>query len=247
MPRLDWNSHQWDGEYNWERKGEEWSSSWGSSEAQWFASLYPRLHKYLPARRILEIAPGFGRWTRFLLDYCDDYIGIDLSDECVKACKQSFSKVERACFFKNDGLSLEHASGQYDLVFSFDSLVHADIEVFDSYIPAILRLMKPDGIAFIHHSNFKDSGESKNIHNRSENVTARYVGEVIELNGGSILIQEKINWGGKLLVDCLTTFGKRHPMYRPVVLENYRFMDEAENCKRVINLYCGDFEAPVRA
>ena len=77
MPRLDWNIHQWDGEYNWELKGEEWSSSWGSSEAQWFGSLYPRLHKYFPAARILEIAPGFGRWTRFLLDYCDDYTGID--------------------------------------------------------------------------------------------------------------------------------------------------------------------------
>ncbi len=238
MPRLDWNVHQWDGEYNWELKGEEWSSSWGSSEAQWFGSLYPRLHKYFPAARILEIAPGFGRWTRFLLNYCDDYTGIDLSDECVRACKQIFSNVERARFFKNDGLSLEHAAAQYDLVFSFDSLVHADIEVFDSYIPAILSLMKPNGIAFIHHSNLKDSGEPTNLHNRSENVEAEYISSIVEQNGGSVLIQEKINWGSKLLIDCLTTFVAGRHQREPISIDNYNFMGEAEHCKRIINQYC---------
>jgi SAM-dependent methyltransferase len=236
MPRLDWNIHQWDGEYNWELKGEEWSTAWGSSEAQWFGSLYPRLHKYLPAKAVLEIAPGFGRWTRFLLNYCDDYTGIDLSDECVNSCKQAFSKVERARFFKNDGLSLGHAQGQYDLIFSFDSLVHADIEVFDSYIPAILRLLRPNGVAFIHHSNFMDSGETTNKHNRSEDVTARYVKSIIEHNSGSVFIQERINWGSTMLIDCLTTFGTR--LHKTAFLDNYKFMDEAKNCKHIINQYC---------
>jgi|SRR5579872_6142783 len=240
MPRLDWNIHQWDGEYNWELKGEEWSSSWGSSEAQWFGSLYPRLHKYLPARRILEIAPGFGRWTRFLLNYCDDYTGIDLSDECVNACRQTFSEVESARFFKNDGLSLEGAAGQYDFVFSFDSLVHADIEVFDSYLPAILKLLRPDGAAFIHHSNFKGSGEATNIHNRSENVTGQYVRSVVEKHGGSILIQEKINWGSKSLIDCLTIFDNRGSHRGPLSIDNPGFMEEAENCKRIVNQYCSN-------
>jgi hypothetical protein len=27
---------------------------WGGSEPQWFGSLYPRLHRFLPARAILE-------------------------------------------------------------------------------------------------------------------------------------------------------------------------------------------------
>jgi SAM-dependent methyltransferase len=240
MPRLDWNVHQWDGEYNWELKGEEWSSSWGSSEAQWFGCLYPRLHKYLPAPRILEIAPGFGRWTRFLLNYCNDYTGIDLSDECVMACKQTFSKVESARFFKNDGLSLDHTEGQYDFVFSFDSLVHADVEVFESYIPQILRLLRPDGTAFIQHSNLKGSGDVTNIHNRSENVTAKYVGSLIEQNSGSVLVQEKINWGSTFLIDCLTTFAARSSRLESISLDNYNFMSEAEDCKRIISQYCSD-------
>ena len=188
MPELNWNIQQWDEEYNWDLKGEEWSAAWGSSEAQWFATLYPRLHRRLPAARILEIAPGFGRWTRYLLNYCDEYTGIDLSADCVEACKQRFAKEEKAVFFQNDGLSLDFASGQYNLVFSFDSLVHADTEVFDSYLPTILRLLKPDGVAFIHHSNLMDSGETKNSHNRSENVTAKYIRSLVENNNGYVLI-----------------------------------------------------------
>lgn len=126
------------------------------------------------------------------------------------------------------------------LFFPLIPLVHADIEVFDSYVPSILKLLGPDGVAFIHHSNFKDSGQATNIHNRSENVTAGYVRSVIELNGGSVLTQEKINWGSNLLIDCLTTFGNKGSHQGPVSIDNDRFMDEAENCKRVVNLYCSD-------
>jgi hypothetical protein len=46
------------------------------------AAFYPRIHKYLPAKRILEIAPGFGRWTRFLIPSCEELKGIDLSSKC---------------------------------------------------------------------------------------------------------------------------------------------------------------------
>jgi SAM-dependent methyltransferase len=237
MPSLSWNTQQWDEQYRWDLKGEEWSSSWGSSESQWFATLYPRLHRHLPAGRILEIAPGFGRWTRYLLQYCDEYTGIDLSAECVNSCAETFRKWEKARFFKNDGLSLADASGQYDLVFSFDSLVHADVDVFDSYIPEILRIIGRDGIAFIHHSNYMDSGETNNAHYRAEDVSAKVIREIIERNGGAVIVQETINWGSNYLIDCLTTFGSGIARDPPVVLANDKFMDEANNAKLVIDRY----------
>ena len=60
MPDLNWNKTVWGSTYGWQAGGEEWSETWGSSEAQWFGSIFPRLHRFLPARQILEIAPG---WT----------------------------------------------------------------------------------------------------------------------------------------------------------------------------------------
>src|SRR4051794_15667206 len=133
MPTLAWNKETWDGDHSWNTGGEEWSAHWGSSEAQWFGSILPRIHRFFPCRRILEIAPGTGRWTRFLSAGCEEYVGIDLSAECVEACKRRFEGVAHAAFYQNDGLSLEAAGkGPFNLIFSLDSLVHADADVMEA-------------------------------------------------------------------------------------------------------------------
>jgi SAM-dependent methyltransferase len=118
VPELEWNNAVWGESYDWAAAGEEWSATWGGSEAQWFGSLYPRLHRVLPAKRVLEIAPGFGRWTKFLVRVCDSYVGIDLSGKCVEACQSTFAAADHARFVKNDGLSLGEANGSFDFVFS---------------------------------------------------------------------------------------------------------------------------------
>ena len=61
--------------YDWKDEGEEWSAPWGTSSAQWFGAILPRIRDCLPAETILEIAPGFGRWTHYLKDHCRDLSG----------------------------------------------------------------------------------------------------------------------------------------------------------------------------
>jgi hypothetical protein len=73
MPTVDENYSAWNERYRWSDQGEEWSQSWGGSEAQWFWAIHPRIHRFLPCEQILEIAPGFGRWTHYLLSYCNRY------------------------------------------------------------------------------------------------------------------------------------------------------------------------------
>ena len=154
MPDLNWNASIWGSIYSWPDRGEEWSSAWGDSESQWFGSIFPRLHRFLPAQRILEIAPGFGRWTKFLIAECDEFVGIDFSAKCVDACRNRFAATKHARFFDNDGHSLAAApDDSFDLIFSFDSLVHAEHDVLQSYVPQILRKLSSTGVAFIHHSN----------------------------------------------------------------------------------------------
>lgn len=136
-------------------RGEEWSEAWGGSEAQWFGCLYPRLHRFLRVGNLLEIAPGFGRWTHYLLVYVQGrYTGVDLSQACVEYCKDRFSGFSNTAFLVNDGLSLDNVEdGLFDLVFSFDSLAHTNLDVHQNYIPQILRKLTQNGVAFIHHSN----------------------------------------------------------------------------------------------
>ena len=75
-------------QYNWTREGEEWSEWWGSSFTQWVTTVYPRIGSYFPTKSILEIAPGYGRWTRFLVHGSELYRGVDLSQNCVEFCEQ---------------------------------------------------------------------------------------------------------------------------------------------------------------
>jgi SAM-dependent methyltransferase len=243
MPELDWNKAVFDGNYDWRQGGEEWSAPWGGSEAQWFGSLYPRLHRLLPAGRILEIAPGFGRWTRFLIPACSAYVGIDLAAACVNACRTRFANAAHAQFVQNDGFSLDAVpDGSIDFVFSFDSLVHAEIDVFRAYIPQLLRKLTPAGMAFLHHSNLKgfDNPDGAPHHERARSVSGREVANLVAQSGGKVVIQEWITWDGVGPIDCLTTFGRAgvNGDKKTVQLVNVKFMEEAATIRDYQRPYC---------
>jgi SAM-dependent methyltransferase len=231
MPDVNWNRQIWDGSHDWANHGEEWSAAWGGSEPQWFGSLYPRLHRVLPAKSILELAPGMGRWTKFLLPLCHKYLGIDLSLECVQGCQKVFTKASHARFVQNDGYSLEEAEdGSFDFIFSFDSLVHVELDIFKSYVPQILRKLNMNGVAFIHHSNLGAFGTALGMpHARAQSVSRQNIESLIVESGGQVLIQEVITWVGNVPQDCLTLFSKRAGKdVKAVHLHNLQFMEEAE-------------------
>ena len=134
MPDVGANQQQWDGRYSWPDSGDEWSAGWGGTEAEWHFTLKPRVGRYLPAPSVLEIAPGYGRWTQYLVRSSERYIGVDLSSEGVAACRERFATLEHAEFHVNDGRSLPMvADSSIDFAFSFDSLVHVEADVVGAY------------------------------------------------------------------------------------------------------------------
>jgi len=241
MPTVERNAKIWDSDYDWSKGGEEWSGPWGGSEPQWFGSLYPRLHRFLPAHAILEIAPGYGRWTKFLLSMCQKYMGVDLSSQCIESCKGSFASASHAQFFNNDGMSIDAApDNTFDLVFSFDSLVHAETEVLDSYVPQILRKLTYGGIAFVHHSNVAALPPMKWIpHMRSSSVSAETVASAITRASGNILLQEIINWHGEDMIDCISIFCRpeRGSRSAPARIWNAKFTAEVEIIREMQSPY----------
>jgi hypothetical protein len=107
MPTISENRRVWGKEYSWLGQGDEFSWEWGGAETQWHATILPRIRRFLPASRVLEIAPGYGRWTRFLMEHADEYIGIDLNPECVSACRARFRLL-----FNRDAAGIEMAKAQ---------------------------------------------------------------------------------------------------------------------------------------
>lgn len=90
---IEWNHQHWNRKYDLSESGEEWPTAWDGTEAQWRTCIFPRLCRFLPAGSQLEITPGFGCWTGYLLQNCGAYLGVDLRDRCVAACEKRYADV----------------------------------------------------------------------------------------------------------------------------------------------------------
>jgi SAM-dependent methyltransferase len=163
MPSVEQNGEMWEHTYAWPDGGDEWSGAWGTPAAQWTGSILPAVSRAAPwfgeadpttPRTIVEIGCGHGRWTQHLLARpSTTVIGVDLAPSCVEACRARF--LDRpARFVVCDGASLPTvADGSVDLAFSYDSLVHADQQAVSGYLGELARVLAPEGVAVLHHSN----------------------------------------------------------------------------------------------
>jgi Methyltransferase domain len=168
MPSVEENRQYWGDLYDWPDHGDEWSATWGGTETQWHATLLPRVRHFLPTGTTLEIAPGYGRWSEYLIRASERYIGVDLAESCVRSCQERFRDVENAAFYVNDGRSLDCVEdSSIDFAFSFDSLVHVEADAIGSYLQELDRTFTPEGVGFLHHSNL---GEHATARKRSEGI-----------------------------------------------------------------------------
>lgn len=260
MATVAHNLEYWEKDYSWDVSGEEWSDAWGGSEMQWWGSLFPRIQSFLPTGHILEIAPGFGRWTRFLKDQCEKLTIIDLTPRCIEHCQRRFARETHIDYIVNDGKSLAMIpDGSVDFVFSFDSLVHAEADVLTTYLKQLARKLKPDGAGFIHHSNaaryqtyfsllhklprgrhfLTRNGLVANDCARGISMSAASFERDCAASGLQCIGQEVMNWHGSWLIDCMSTFTRQGARWeRPnTVLENPHFMQEARLLANLAKLY----------
>ncbi|HYY12970.1 MAG TPA: class I SAM-dependent methyltransferase [Chthoniobacterales bacterium] len=235
--------------YAWKDAGEEWSEPWGSSAAQWAGAILPRIRQCLPAETILEIAPGFGRWTHYLKDYCRSLWIVDPSVECIEACRRRFAADSRIRCFVNDGRSLSMLpDDSVDFVFSFDSFVHLEREIVEAYLSELANKLKLGGKGFIHHSNFGEYADSLDerlpcwvkrllmkahildwSHQRNARMTADVFRGMCRQHGLHCLSQELVNWRGRRLIDCFSIFVRSDaPLGESTrIIRNRQFMREA--------------------
>ena len=243
---IEKNRNRWSN-YDWPSGGDEWSSSWGGTENLWEKTILPRIDPIIPAGHILEIAPGFGRCTQFLAPQSQKLSIVDLTEKCIEACKQRFTNYQHISYFVNDGKSLNMIDdNSIDFVFSWDSLVHVENSVMESYLHELAAKLKPGGVGFLHHSNigaFKDPVTGKltveNPHWRGESMSAELFREYCKNEDIQCLSQEIIAWGGNILNDCLSTFIKNGKgiQSETVILENSDFMAEGRGKKTPPDIY----------
>ena len=261
MPTVEDNRTCWDDGYAWSDEGDEWSRWWGTPDRQWHWSLVPRIRAFVPTGTVLEIGPGFGRWTSYLRGLCDRLVVVDISESCIEACRKRFAGDAHIAYHVNDGRSLSMVpDGSVDFVFSFDSLVHAEMDVLRAYLDQLPGKLAPDGVAFLHHSNAGSYRRHFALVSRAtrlglpvakaplldacdqwraHTVTAAAVRDHATAAGLRCLSQELVNWGTRRLIDAFTVLapeGSRWPA-RADLVRNRDFMREARYVRTVGRLY----------
>jgi hypothetical protein len=176
-----------------------------------------------------------------LRDLADELVLVDIAERCVAACRTLFAGDAAVRVEQNDGTSLAMVTSQsVDFAFSFDSLVHAELEVMRAYLGELGRVLAPSGVAFLHHSNvavYADpTGQVKIPHHwRATSVSASAVRSLAAELGLSTVSQEVVNWGCDELTDCFTVVARPGSRFQgqPRLRENPGFMTEAARIREL--------------
>ena len=205
-------------------------------------TILPRIAQCMPAKNIVEIAPGWGRWSRFLLENSQNYLGFDISEKAINECKKRFCFNKNAKFILSDGKTLLEANDKsVDFVFSMDSLVHAEVDVIEAYIKEFSRVLSLYGTGFIHHPNMGEHmlKSISNPHQRAYSVSAEIFRNLCEKYDLKVIVSEKINWGHSEMNDCFSLFARKERVAQKetVIIENKTFQFEIENASRIFNAY----------
>lgn len=225
---------------------------------QWYWTLYPRLRRLLPVETILEVGPGYGRWTAYLKEFCEEMVLVDISEKCIHHCRSRFGE-EQMTYRVGSGDTLDGVEdSSVDLIFSWETLVYLEAPELQSYLKEFARVLRPGGKGFLHHSNLgaylgyfdrtlkipkriRDLLKKRRLLDydqwRARTVTAELVARWVTECGLYVEAQELIPWGGRRLIDGLTTVSTEPPERDREVLENPGFHDRAYEIQRLSWLY----------
>ena len=251
MPSVDQNITKWNSKFKEfiqdEDYGYRWSQLWGSPLLQWYSTIFPRINEFLPRNHIYEIASGLGRWSEFIEHYCKKLTLSDVSSEAMNFLEAKYKYKDHVFCVKTDGKTI-NTSHTIDFLFSFDSLVHCDLDVNEAYIDEFKKKSTESSICLIHHSNLGAWPDNlkENKHNgwRSKNVSAEKIFDKIKKNNLYLISQEVIDWGGgdfEQFLDCITIIASRKNQVESKFIENNKFMKVAKrvrmNSKILTKLY----------
>ena len=99
----------------------------------------------------LELGCGDGKYGYFISDYVNEYIGVDIRVNSVKAAAEILKDKKNCRIILNNGRDLsEIKSDSISHLFSYQSFQHMDHEIVKGYLHEIIRVLSEKGEARIH-------------------------------------------------------------------------------------------------
>jgi len=136
----------------------------------------------------VEIGPGGGRWTRYLLGFKKLYV-IDYHAELLEELKKNFKKPNME-FIKNNGTDFPGIKVcSIDYLFSFGTFVHLDTHLIEAYLTNMKAILHPGANVVIQYSD-KTKIMAHTYINFSDNTPAQMRDMV--LNAGYKILEEDL-------------------------------------------------------
>ncbi len=159
MPDLEWDGHlKMLAEFEARRRqdaGRIYGLHWGDPNARPdLRAIRDRFVLPFVAadRTAVEIGPGGGRWTQFLLGFRRLYV-VDLHAELLDELRKGFDR-DNMVFVRNHGTDFPGIPAQsVDYVFTFGTFVHLDLAIIDAYLANLRQVVKPDADVCIQYSD----------------------------------------------------------------------------------------------
>ncbi|MGH3519515.1 MAG: methyltransferase domain-containing protein [Haloechinothrix sp.] len=201
----DYNRLLWTN-YDWSHSGEEWTPT-----VEWRQSVIDEVMlPQMPEKpAALEIGPGGGRWTVELQPRSASLILADISPRAIELCRERFGGCDNVSYLVTDGQSLNGVDDEsIDFVWSFDVFLHIAPVDQKGYLAELGRVMRPGGVAVIHHPG--DGGSAAGWRSA---MTVEMFADLLRDNGLRLVRQFK-NWGdgGTFVLpnpgDVITVFSK---------------------------------------
>lgn len=158
----------------------------------------------------IDLACGHGRFTNIMKDKFESVYSVDVNDDNIKFCTERFEKNKNVFICKTNGFLLPFVDNFAEFIFSYDAMVHFDIDVIISYLRETKRVLKNGGTAFFHHSNsfnIKHTDIRKNPHWRNC-MTRELFDFLARKEGLTVIRQQVIHWDEVSCSDCLTLLRK---------------------------------------
>jgi phospholipid N-methyltransferase len=100
----------------------------------------------------VELGPGGGRWTRYLLGFGTVY-AVDYHEELLDELKRNF-KSPKMVFVRNNGTDFPGITEEsVDYLFSFGTVVHLDAHLIEAYLTNMKPVLRIGANAVIQYSD----------------------------------------------------------------------------------------------
>ena len=163
---------------------------WGDPEVS--PQLRPVRDRFLlpyvdPERTAIEIGPGGGRWTRYMLPFKRVY-AVDYHAELLAELRRNFPQ-PHIVEVPNDGTNFPGIpSAHVDFVFSFGTFVHLDADIIEAYLENMKRVVHRETQIVIQYAD-KDKEQARKNPGFSDNDPRRMRG-MVEAAGYRVVEEE---------------------------------------------------------